>query len=384
MELTSGFVTEVTSKRKQNCEIVMTSPSDSSTLREKNLHAALVEHVLPQFHAGFYDDAVLNAFKVLEERLRGITGVQEVGSKLVTAAFHPTAGVLTNSVAWPAEREGLFQFIQGAFLAFRNPSGHRFVDLGHEGVFDLIVLVNRILLITEDADQRRNIGNIPGSRAPLIQYGTLDATAAMMLDTDNDGTLETVLVKSGRHLQDVLPYGEGNLADPDQPISIYRTIGNRFAPMEMEQVETGILWGLDDVLLADVDRDGLNEVLCALTGMGTQGAYLLVYKYRNGRYEVLKGAPIGRKATHPIVVFHDGFVRDIDDDGELEITSQTKAGPLSFEDLPEEYRVDAFGLVRWVWKWEDSNDRFRVDQRHVKVFGPGGWDDGSWESVPMT
>jgi uncharacterized protein (TIGR02391 family) len=367
----------------------MTPSPDSSTLHGKRLHAALAKHVLSQFHAGFYEDAVLNAFKTLEERLRSITGAQEVGSKLVNTAFNKTAGVLTNPDAWPAEREGFFQFVNGAFLAFRNPSGHRFVGIDQDGAFDMVVLVNRILLITEEAVQRRNFGSVSGSSTPNIQYGTLAVSNPMMLDTDNDGTLETVLLKPGRHLQDVLPYGEGNLADPAQPISIYRSIGNRFEPMEMEQVETGILWGLDDVLLADVDRDGLNEVLCALTGMGTQGAYLLVYKYRNGQYEVLKGAPIGRKATHPVVVFHDGFVRDIDDDGELEITSQTKAGPLSFDDLPfddlpEEYRVDAFGLVRWVWKWDDSNDRFRVDQRHVKVFGPGGWDDGSWESVPIT
>ena len=142
------------------------------------------------FHAGFYDDAVLNAFKFLEERLRAITGVQEIGTKLVKTAFHPTSGMLTNSDAWAAEREGLFQFIQGAFLAFRNPSGHRFLDHHQESAFDLIVLVNRILLITENAVQRHNIGNISGSIAPKIQYGTLGATALIMLDTDNDGCLK--------------------------------------------------------------------------------------------------------------------------------------------------------------------------------------------------
>lgn len=158
-------------------------------------------------------------------------------------------------------------------------------------------------------------------------------------------------------------------------------------PTEMEQLGTDVLWGLDDVLLADVDGDGLNEVLCALTGMGTQGVFLLIYKYRNGRYEVLRGASEGfpdrEGSDPPLVAFLNGVVTDIDGDEKLEIVSHSKPGPLPMEVLPSGHSPEAFGELRLVWKWDNSTGFFRITRRDVKVFGPGGWDDGIWEPVPI-
>lgn len=182
------------------------SSEKASVLHGKRLHLDLAKRVLPRFHAGFYDDAVLSAFKVIEEYLRSITGAQEIGVDLVKVAFNPSGGVLADPNALPAEREGLHLLFRGVFLAFRNAPAHRFMDLDAEAAFDLVVMANRLLLLAEEANQRRTGGVATRSDAPIIQYGTLVSSGPMMLDTDNDGAAEMVILKPGRHLRDVLPY----------------------------------------------------------------------------------------------------------------------------------------------------------------------------------
>jgi len=75
------------------------------------------------------ETAVFNAFKVLETRLRSRTGATEgSGTDLVREAFHPESGALANPALPKAEREGVYLLFRGAFMALRNPRGHRFLD----------------------------------------------------------------------------------------------------------------------------------------------------------------------------------------------------------------------------------------------------------------
>lgn len=143
-------------------------------IRGKALHPLLIRRVVSLYTAGRYEEAVLNSFKVVEERLRVATGSQEVGVDLVSTAFKPSSGALIDPNAWEAEREGLHLFFRGAFLAFRNPSGHRFIEMDTEQAFDLIVLANRLLLIVEAAEQRvRAQGIVRPVLLPARQQGQL-------------------------------------------------------------------------------------------------------------------------------------------------------------------------------------------------------------------
>lgn len=362
----------------------MSPANEGSVLRGKTLQPGLARRVIPRFQSGFYEDAVLTAFKVVEERLRTIMDVQEVGVDLVRIAFSPTGGLLSDPNAWPAEREGVHLLFRGAFLAFRNTSAHRFIDMNSESAFDLIILANRLLILVEELNQRQTRVLPTRLDVPIVQYGG-SVNVPMMLDTDNDGTTEMVILKPGRHLQDVLPYGEGNLADSNQPIAIYRSARAELEPAEMEPLDVDVLWTLDDVLLADVDGDGLNEVLCALNGLGTQGAYLLVYKYQHGRYEVLRGSSGGhpdRQTSDPqLAVYMNGIVADVDGDERLEIVGHSKPGPLTPSIVPSGHPAEAFGQIRLTWKWDKFLGLFRIVRTEVAVFGDRGWNNPVWELV---
>jgi Protein of unknown function (Hypoth_ymh) len=53
----------------------MTDPGNADTnLRGKSLHPEMARHVIDRYNNGYCDDAVLAAFKVIEKRLRNITG----------------------------------------------------------------------------------------------------------------------------------------------------------------------------------------------------------------------------------------------------------------------------------------------------------------------
>src|SRR5687767_6322377 len=74
-------------------------------------------------HSGKYDEAVRNAFILLEERLRiAVNKEGMTGTDLANFAFSPKTGplgkVLGNN---EAEREGLREIFSGAFKLFRNP-----------------------------------------------------------------------------------------------------------------------------------------------------------------------------------------------------------------------------------------------------------------------
>src|SRR5215210_6732823 len=72
---------------------------------------------------------------------------------LLKETFNPATGTLHDPKDWQSEREGIFKFLDGAFLSFRNPPAHKFIDTDAEEAFDLIVLANRILLVIEERQQ---------------------------------------------------------------------------------------------------------------------------------------------------------------------------------------------------------------------------------------
>ena len=79
----------------------------------------------PLMRINAFDEAVRNAFVLLEERLRdtvikeGLTGVQ-----LANHAFAPDSPLAKHLGHTPSEREGLRELFSGAFKLFRNPAAH--------------------------------------------------------------------------------------------------------------------------------------------------------------------------------------------------------------------------------------------------------------------
>lgn len=77
------------------------SPDNAETnLRGKNLHPDMARRVVARYTSGHYEDAVLSAFKVVEERLRVITGKLDARvMDLLHETLNPTTGTRPKGLA---------------------------------------------------------------------------------------------------------------------------------------------------------------------------------------------------------------------------------------------------------------------------------------------
>lgn len=112
----------------------------------------LVERCGPHYLDEDYDDAVRNAFILLEEEIRDEAGYEQDlhGTDLINQAFSTDGGPLsfgeTNS-----EQLGVQRLYKGAIQSLRNPSSHRFLDdLGEDEAFNILSTANLLLTWLED------------------------------------------------------------------------------------------------------------------------------------------------------------------------------------------------------------------------------------------
>ena len=102
-----------------------------------------------------YDDTALNAFKVVEERIRVKIGDDEglTGDALIAAAFNPATGRLIIGDN-ENERQSVFLLFKGANGIFRNPVAHKYIDDEDIAAFEVVCLANKLLTLIEKADIR--------------------------------------------------------------------------------------------------------------------------------------------------------------------------------------------------------------------------------------
>lgn len=114
----------------------------------------IVSRCFSHFRRGDFQNAIQDAFIVLEERIReqGNLPQDEVGRSLAQKAFGPDSGPLRFG-ATGAERAGAMNLYIGAFMTYRNPSSHRIKkDLDRKQAYHVLCLVNLLLhSIPEDA-----------------------------------------------------------------------------------------------------------------------------------------------------------------------------------------------------------------------------------------
>jgi uncharacterized protein (TIGR02391 family) len=106
----------------------------------------------PLIRIGAFDDAVLKAFVVLEDRLRKAAGKEGLtGVPLASYAFSPACWLSQSLAHTPAEQDGLRELYSGAFKLFRNPSAHGVVHYHSSEGKGIIALVNLLLTILSRA-----------------------------------------------------------------------------------------------------------------------------------------------------------------------------------------------------------------------------------------
>jgi uncharacterized protein (TIGR02391 family) len=95
-----------------------------------NLHVSIAVASGRQFANRHYDDAVFNAFKAVEDRVKKLTERPEIGKRLMTYVLNENSPSLdvTSQNSDPDqkgdEREGFKFLFMGALLGLRNPRGH--------------------------------------------------------------------------------------------------------------------------------------------------------------------------------------------------------------------------------------------------------------------
>ena len=123
----------------------------ASMLPRQMLHPSIRENVYFNFQRGDYQTAVYCAFREVEIAVRKHSGSEEVGVKLMRAAFHKDNGPLRDPDAEDGEREARAHLFAGAFGNCRNPHSHKDIKLGAEDAVHMLVLASYLLRLVDEA-----------------------------------------------------------------------------------------------------------------------------------------------------------------------------------------------------------------------------------------
>jgi uncharacterized protein (TIGR02391 family) len=124
-----------------------------------DLHPRIEANTRSQFMLGEYELAVFAALREVEIRVRELSKLSpnDIGVKLMRAAFHKETGPLANPDQVEAEQDATAHLFAGAIGLFKNPSSHRAVDFDDPTVAAEIVLLADLLLRMLD-DVERHVG----------------------------------------------------------------------------------------------------------------------------------------------------------------------------------------------------------------------------------
>lgn len=332
---------------------------NNDTLRGKRLHYDIEEKVSAQFASCHYADAVTDAFKVVEGRLRSATGKNVPAVPLVNLAFNTNNGILNDPNEHSGEIEGRYYLFRGAFQLYRNALAHNFSNIGYEEAFDLVVFANRLLTTLETVYQRFRARQ---TATPTISFHRSDYSTDLpfFLDVDNDGEDEAVVEVREEPFTSV--------------IKVFDKYAGSTRRIAVEELPRRVLFeSIEDMVMGDVDNDGLPE-LVLVAGWATESG-LLIYKYRNGRMELLpKAQEVGGIGPW---WFLSARIEDVDQDGLYEITSSIW-GTVPADLLPSDYSPvdqDIFGptgRVSYVHRWDPIAGRFAMLDRRLHHLG-GRW-----------
>jgi len=115
------------------------------------LHPKVKEKCADHFYAQKYDDAILNACKVVEVLTRESAQLSEndIGVSLMRKVFNPKSPILKYS-DHAGEQESLMHLFSGFIGVFKNPQSHRFIEINDPlTAFEVINFANHLCKIIE-------------------------------------------------------------------------------------------------------------------------------------------------------------------------------------------------------------------------------------------
>lgn len=132
-----------------------------------SLHPDISAIAAPRLSAGHGNDAVLRAFERIESRVQELSGLSDVGRRLMTAAFNSSQGSpdldvagddLTTEERRDSEREGYKFLFMGATLGIRNTHAHGSRDeISVTDVYELLALASQLMRRLDVAERRLRV-----------------------------------------------------------------------------------------------------------------------------------------------------------------------------------------------------------------------------------
>lgn len=144
-----------------NRKATVQSPDGPNPVGAPRLHRLIDASSSRQFTNGLYDDAVFNAFKAVEDRVKRLSGKSEIGKRLMTYVFNENAPTL--DVTSPNadkdqkadEREGYKFLFMGAAQGLRNPRGHGgHLDTPEDEAAEMLAVASLLMRVLDRAEEQ--------------------------------------------------------------------------------------------------------------------------------------------------------------------------------------------------------------------------------------
>jgi uncharacterized protein (TIGR02391 family) len=107
---------------------ISSEPDQVHPFDERNIHPDIATVSLKLFDDGHYSQATFEAFKLLDNTVKGVSGIQDSGYKLMMAAFNEgNPKIKLNDLLTISDKDeqmGFRYVFAGSMSAIRNPRGH--------------------------------------------------------------------------------------------------------------------------------------------------------------------------------------------------------------------------------------------------------------------
>jgi uncharacterized protein (TIGR02391 family) len=128
MSDTLGFFERIVRSAKSVGRPAAIESSGVHPFDERNIHSDITSVALKLFDDGHYAQATFEAFKLIENRVQTVSGLEDTGFSLMMSAFNENGPKirLTDLVSMSDkdEQKGFRHMFAGSTAGIRNPRGH--------------------------------------------------------------------------------------------------------------------------------------------------------------------------------------------------------------------------------------------------------------------